>query len=68
LLERVLGGFEATLHQHSGNLLVRVAAVSPSHLSPSEAYGLTVTAVNTAMAPVVANAGTSQQVINQTCQ
>lgn len=64
----VLGDYEATRYQRIGDLLIRVTAVASSELTPSGAYAASVGAANAAIDAIMANAGSSRQLLDQTCQ
>jgi len=64
----VVGTGESTLYVRINDLLVRATVVAQPSLPSPEAYYLTLQVANNVVAAVLANAGTSRQFLDQTCQ
>jgi hypothetical protein len=64
----VLAEHEATRYQRIGDLLVRVTAVASDDLIPSDGYAVSLGTANSVMESMIANAGSSRHLLDQTCQ
>lgn len=64
----VLADREATRYQRIGDLLVRVTAVASDELTPSEGYAASLRTANGVTEVMIANAGSSRQLLDQACQ